>query len=107
MNMTEEMRKHFEKLKNSSIANDDFRYDILNLCGAIKTLSGVVQDTVDDLRKCDEESKERYIEKSIDSLLQIYSIANVIGEKIDGNEFMEVINLLYEYKQIGKRSTFN
>jgi len=86
-----------EKLKDSPLKDENFRNDLMNLCGAIVSIIEHLSYMIDTPTGGDVcYVGVEYIKKR---LFQIYTLSDVIKEKINTDDFVEIDNLLYYYRK--------
>ncbi|WP_080903358.1 hypothetical protein [Parabacteroides sp. Marseille-P3160] len=103
-NLNESVKECLEKLKDSKIAEEDFYINTSNLCDAIVTISSEISENIEDieidLNKGD--NPKNLLDLARQHIFQIISISEVIKDRINDNDFVELQNLIYEYNEMQK-----
>ncbi len=104
MNMetiNENMKECLEKLKDSQIVKEDYQMHMGNLCDAIQTITSQIRRNVDyiagDIKRGDY-NIENMLNAIKEVSFQIDTVSTIIQEKISYNDFVELADLIHEYK---------
>ena len=96
-----------DALKNSPVVGDDYSNTTENLCEAINTIANDICGLIEDV-KVSLEKNERptlhFLEWSMKRLWQTQSISEAIIGRLRHDDFFEIDNLLYYYKELYERS---
>lgn len=100
--MTAETIKHLDNLKNSKIVNSElYHLHLSNLCEAIKTISGDAISLTEMITKDAKNGRlvnENLMTKLEKDLYQIDTLSDTIYEKLQDNDYTELDNLFFQYK---------
>ena len=87
-----------EKIKDSPIARQEYYHTMMYLCGAIKNIAELTFSTMDDIRiaaKNGSPSLHEYIGKAQEAQCQIMVLSEVIDEKVNSHDFVDILNLIH------------
>lgn len=103
-NLNESMKECLEKLKDSQIVKEEFYIHAGNLCDAIQTITSLIRINIEYITDISREDSK--IENTLNAIkensFQIDTISTVIQEKINHDAFVELSDLIYEYKKMQK-----
>ena len=93
----EEIIECLEKLKDSPLKDEEYKDDLINLCGAIKTIIEFLSYMIENKNGSDE--CVMGVDYIRGRLFQIYAISDVIKEKINIDDLTHINDLLYFYRK--------
>ena len=105
MDHNKELLDRLEKLKDSPITSiEHYHVHLSNLCETIKSLSSSAGWTIgqinDAIKKNELHLRLHYIEDIQKKFWLIMTVADVINEKIMSDDYVDLENLFYHYKEM-------
>lgn len=100
----EELIKYMDKLKDSPVVNAEYySVHLSNLCDAIKQISDDAGRGIESINKSIEDNtihqRMHLIEQIQNRFWIIGSMAEVIQEKVLSNDYVDLDNLFYHYRE--------
>ncbi len=108
MTTKEEFKKALEAAKNSPVAHDEYYITIRHLCNVIPRLIGNVLEEIEGMERRLKNNKTEGMEGTLDAcndvLCEIDTIAQIIREQADYENFRPMCDLVYYAKELEQAS---